>query len=149
MGIRKIVVFGIIAGLIMGITLLISGGILARIVYGPEMAPAGKFEPDQLNLFYFIWTKLVIGIFFAILFTFVYEKLPLSNRIKGPTQGLKYAFIFWLVISLWNVSHPLMYESINYTDQLFWLLYNLFGLLSFGYVLGFKYKRLEKKNATG
>lgn len=149
MGIKKIVIVGIIAGLIMGITLFISGAILARIIYGPQMAPAGKFEPDQLNPFYFIWTKLVIGVFFGILFTFVYEKLPLSNRIKGPIQGLKNAFIFWLVISLWNLSHPLMYESINYSNQLFWLLYTLFGFLSFGYVLGFKYKLIEKKSATG
>ena len=149
MGIRKIVVVGIIAGLIMGITLFISGAILARIIYGPQMAPAGKFEPSQLNPFYFIWTKLVIGIFFGILFTFIYEKLPLSNRIKSPTQGIKYAFIFWLVISLWNLSHPLMYESINYTHQLFWLLYTLFGFLSFGYILGLKYKRFEKERVTG
>ena len=55
MGIRQIIVVGIIAGLIMGIILFISGGILARIVYGPEMAPSGKFEPSQLNPFYFIW----------------------------------------------------------------------------------------------
>lgn len=146
---KRIVVLGTIAGLIMGITLFISGAILARVIYGPEMAPAGKFEPSQLNPFYFIWTKLVIGIFFGILFTFLCEKLPLAKRIKGPTQGLKYAFIFWLVISLWNLSHPLMYESINYSNQLFWLLYTLLGLLSFGYVIGFKYKRLAKKIATG
>jgi len=149
MEIRKIVVVGIIAGLIMGITLFISGAILARIIYGPQMAPAGKFEPSQLNPFYFIWTKLVIGIFFGILFTFIYEKLPLSNRIKGPAQGLKYAFFFWVVISLWNLSHPLMYESINYSNQLFWLLYTLFGFLSFGCILGIIYKRFEKRRAIG
>ena len=149
MGIRKIVVVGIIAGLIMGITLFISGAILAKIIYGPQMAPAGKFEPSQLNPFYFIWTKLVIGIFFGILFTFIYEKLPLSNRIKGPAQGLKYAFFFWVVISLWNLSHPLIYESINYSNQLFWLLYTLFGFLSFGCILGIIYKRFEKRRAIG
>ncbi len=149
MGIKKIITTGIISGLIMGITLFIAGAIFSRIIYGPEMAPSGKFEPSQLNPFYFIWTKLVIGIFFGILFTFIYEKLPLLNRIKGPIQGIKYAFIFWLMISLWNLSHPLMYESINYSNQLFWLLYTLFGFLSFGYVLGFKYKRLEKKKVTG
>ena len=133
----------------MGVVLFISGAILARIVYGPEMAPSGKFDPSQLNPFYFIWTKLVIGVFFGILFTLVYEKLPLSHRLKGPIQGLKYAFIFWLVTSLWNISHPLMYESMNYSNQLFWLLYTLCGFLSFGYVLGFKYKRLEKKSTAG
>lgn len=145
MRIKNIVVFGIIAGLIMGITLFISGAILARIIYGPQMAPAGKFEPSQLNAFYFIWTKLVIGVFFGILFTFVYEKLPFVNRIKGPIQGVKYAFFFWLVISLWNLSHPLMYESIDLPNQMFWLLYTLCGFLSFGYVLGFIHKRLEKR----
>ena len=145
MGIKKIIITGIIAGLIMGITLFISGAILARIIYGPQMVPEGKFEPSQINAFYFIWTKLVIGVFFGILFTYVYAKLPLSNRIKGPIQGIKYAFVFWFVLSLWNLSHPLMYESINYSNQLFWLLYTLCGFLSFGYILGLKYKRLEKK----
>ena len=149
MEIRKIVVVGIIAGLIMGITLFISGAILAKIIYGPQMAPAGKFEPSQLNPFYFIWTKLVIGIFFGILFTFIYEKLPLLSRIKGPIQGLKYAFFFWLVISLWNLSHPLIYESINYSNQLFWLLYTLFGFLSFGCIFGLIYKRFEKRKVIG
>ena len=124
MRIRKILMAGTVSGLTMGITLFISGAILARIIYGPQMAPSGKFEPSQLNPFYFIWTKLVIGIFFGILFTFVYEKLPLSNRIKSPIQGLKFAFFFWLVISLWNLSHPLLYESIDYSNQLFWLIYN-------------------------
>ena len=146
MGIKKIIITGIIAGLIMGITLFISGAILARIIYGPQMVPEGKFEPSQINAFYFIWTKLVIGVFFGILFTYVYAKLPLSNRIKGPIQGMKYAFIFWFVLSLWNLSHPLLYESINYSNQLFWLLYTLCGFLAFGYVLGLKYKRLEKVN---
>ena len=146
MGIKKIIIVGIIAGLIMGITLFISGAILARIIYGPQMVPEGKFEPSQINAFYFIWTKLVIGVFFGILFTYVYAKLPLSNRIKGPVQGGKYAFVFWLVISLWNLSHPLLYESINFPNQLFWLSYTLCGFLSFGYVLGLKYKGLAKKN---
>ena len=146
MGIKKIIITGIIAGLIMGITLFISGAILARIIYGPQMVPEGKFEPSQINAFDFIWTKLVIGVFFGILFTYVYAKLPLSNRIKGPIQGMKYAFIFWFVLSLWNLSHPLLYESINYLNQLFWLLYTLCGFLSFGYILGLKYKRLERKN---
>lgn len=81
MGIRKIVIVGIIAGLIMGITLFISGAILAKIIYGPQMAPAGKFEPSQLNPFYFIWTKLVIGIFFGILFTFIKEYLNKQPQI--------------------------------------------------------------------
>jgi len=144
MGIRKIIIAGVLSGLIMGITLFIAGAILARIVYGPQMAPTGKFETSQLNPFYFIWTKLLIGIFFGILFTFFYEKLPLVARIKKPIQGLKYAFLFWLVITLWNLSHPVVYESINYSNQLFWLLYTLAGFLAFGFVLGIIYKRNEK-----
>ena len=93
MGIRKIIIAGTIAGLIMGIALFIAGAVLARIVYGPQMAPPGKFETSQLNPFYFFWTKLLIGIFFGILFTFFYEKLPLVARVKNPIQGLKYAFL--------------------------------------------------------
>ena len=145
---RRIIVVGILAGLTMGLALFIFGAILARIIYGPQMAPPGKFEPDQLNPFYFIWTKLLIGVFFGILLTFIYERLPLSRHIKGPAQGIKYAFILWLAISLWDLSHPLVYGPINYTDQLFWLLYTLFGFLSLGYVLGFKYRRIERTSAT-
>jgi hypothetical protein len=74
---KNILKNGSIAGLVMGISLFIGGAILARIVYGPQMAPEGKFKTDQMNPFYFIWTKFIIGIIFGILFTFIYEKLPL------------------------------------------------------------------------
>jgi len=72
-----------------------------------------------MNPFYFIWTKLLIGVIFGILFTFVYEKLPLVKKISSTLQGIKYVFIFWIVISLWNLSHPIIYESINYKNQNF------------------------------
>lgn len=145
MKIKKIIWVGTIAGLVMGVTLFIGGAILARVVYGPQMAPAGKFDADQMNPVYFIWTKLLIGIVFGNLFLFVYEKLPLVRRIKGPLQGMKFSFFFWLVLSLWNLSHPITYESINYPNQIFWLLYTLCGFLSFGCIVGLFYKRYEKK----
>jgi len=141
MGIRKILTIGIISGLVMGITLFIAGAIFSRIIYGPQFAPPGKFEPEQMNPFYFIWTKLLIGIFFGIVFTFVYEKLPLARRIKGPLQGIKYSVLFWLVLTLWDVSHPFTYGSIYNNDQLFWLVYSLCGFIAFGAVLGLFYKK--------
>ena len=141
MGIRKIITIGIISGLIMGITLFIAGAVFSRIIYGPQFAPPGKFEPEQLNAFYFVWTKLLIGIFFGIVFTFLYEKLPLDRRIKGPFQGIKYSVLFWLVLTLWDISHPFTYGSIYNKDQLFWLIYSLCGFISFGYVIGLFYKK--------
>ncbi len=147
MKIKKIIAVGIISGLIMGITLFIGGAIFSRIIYGPQFAPPGKFEPEQLNAWYFIWTKLVIGVFFGILFTLLYESLPILKRLSGPLVGLKYGFLFWFVISLWNISHPLIYGSINNKDQLFWLLYSLCGFLAYGFSLGYIYKRISKNKS--
>jgi len=141
MEIRKIFTTGIISGLIMGITLFIAGAVFSRIIYGPQFAPPGKFEPEQMNAFYFVWTKLLIGIFFGVVFTLLYEKLPLARRIKGPLQGIKYSFLFWFVLTLWDISHPFTYGSIYNKDQLFWLIYSFCGFISFGYVTGLFYKK--------
>ena len=144
MNTKKILISGIVSGMVMGITLFIAGAIFARIVYGPQFAPPGKFDPEQLNPFYFIWTKLVIGVVFGVLFTFVYEKLPLVRRIGSGLQGMKYSFIFWLVLTLWDVSHPFTYGSMNNNDQLFWTVYTLCGFLAFGFTLGSYYKKYSK-----
>ena len=145
---KRIFITGTVSGLTMGITLFIAGAIFSRIIYGPQFAPSGTFELEQLNAWYFIWTKLLIGVFFGVLFTFLYEILPLSKRLTGGLTGLKYGFIFWLVISLWNVSHPLIYGSFNNKNELFWLLYSLCGFLAFGYTLGCFYKRIAKNQAS-
>lgn len=141
MQLKKIVVAGTVSGITMGIFLFVGGAIFSRIIYGPQFAPLGKFKPEQINAFYFIWTKLLIGWFFGLLFTFVYEMLPLRTKMSGILQGLKYGFIFWLLISMWNLSHPLIYGSINVPDQTFWLLYQLVGFLAFGATLGYSYKK--------
>lgn len=144
---KRIIITGSVSGLTMGIALFIAGAVFSRIIYGPQFAPPGKFEPQQLNAWYFIWTKLLIGIFFGVLFTFLYKILPLSKRITGAWKGLKYAFLFWLAISLWNVSHPLIYGSFDNKNELFWLLYSLCGFLAFGYTLGCFYKRITKETS--
>jgi hypothetical protein len=92
------------------------GAIFSRIIYGSQFVPQDKFKPGQINVFYFIWTKLLIGWFFGILFTFVYEMLPLRTKLIGILQGLKYGFMFWLLIFLWDLSHPLVYGSFNVPD---------------------------------
>ena len=145
MQLKKVALDGTIAGLAMGAFLFIGGAMLARIVYGPQFAPPGKFKPEQLNAFYFIWTKLVIGWVFGILFVVAYELLPLTKRLTGAIQGMKYGFSFWLLINLWSLSHPLVYGSINVPDQTFWVLYQLVGFLAFGAVLGKLYKRRASK----
>ena len=139
--IKRILRYGIVSGIIMGVVLFICGAIFSRIIYGPQFAPAGKFQPEQINAFYFIWTKILIGIFFGILFTFFYEKLPLAKRLSSPFQGLQYGFWLWLIITLWDISHPFVYGSINNKDQLFWLLYSLSGFLALGFALGAFYKQ--------
>jgi hypothetical protein len=143
--IKNIIITGSVSGIVMGLALFIGGTILSRIVYGPQFAPPGKFKPEQINAFYFLWTKIVIGWFFGLLFTFVYEILPLSKRINSTFQGLKFGFLFWfLIFFLWGLSHPLIYGSIS-KDQIFWLFYQLFGYLGYGASLGFLYGRIEKK----
>ena len=138
---KKMLIVGVLAGIVFGMALFICGAITARIVYGAQMAPEGKFDESQMNAFYFFWTKIVIGIFFGILFLFFYEKLPLLKRIEGALNGLKYGFFFWLIISLWDLSHPFLYESIWSRDQLFWLLYTLWGFLAFGGTTGYLYRK--------
>ncbi len=145
MPIRQCILRGTISGLVMGTTLFLGGAVTSRIIYGPQFAPPGKFEPSQMNAFYFIWSKLLIGLFFGLLFTFFYELLPLTRRINGIVQGLKYSFFFWCLISLWNLSHPLIYGSFQPTDQLFWLIYSLIGFLGFGGTLGFLYEKMENQ----
>jgi hypothetical protein len=144
MQLKRIFTAGTISGLSMGIFLFIGGAIFSRIIYGPQFAPPGKFKPEQINAFYFVWTKLLIGWFFGLLFTFIYEMLPLKIKITGMLQGLKYGFVFWLVISLWSLSHPLIYGTVNTPDQIFWLVYQLVGFLAFGATLGHIYKKREK-----
>jgi hypothetical protein len=145
MELKKVAVDGTIAGLAFGCFLFIGGAVLSRIIYGPQFAPPGKFEPEQLNAFYFVWTKLVIGWIFGILFAIAYELLPLSKRLTGAIHGMKYAFSFWLLITLWSLSHPLVYGSVNVPDQTFWILYQLVWFLGFGAVLGCLYRRRARK----
>ena len=145
MGTKRAILVGVYAGLVMGVTLFIVGAIASRIIYGPQFAPAGKFEPGQLNAWYFIWTKLLIGVFFGVLFSMIYEKLPLSRRIDSVMGGLKYAFWLWLVIYLWSRSHPLVYGTVMTQDQLFWLIYSLGGFLGFGTAFGHAYRRFARK----
>jgi hypothetical protein len=145
MQLKKIVVAGTVSGLIMGLFLFVGGAILSRIIYGPQFAPPGKFKPEQINAFYFIWTKLLIGWFLGLLFTFVYEMLPVRTKMNGILHGLTYGFAFWLVMSLWNISHPLVYGTVNIPDQTFWLLYQLIGYLAFGATLGYIYKKRARR----
>jgi len=148
MQLKRIATDGTIAGLAMGLALFIGGAILSRIIYGPQFAPAGKFAPEQINAFYFIWTKLLIGWFFGILFTLAYELLPLRTRFAGPIHGLKYGLGFWFLTSLWNLSHPIVYGSINVPDQIFWVCYQLIGFLALGAVLGYISKRRARKDIS-
>jgi len=139
---------GLIAGLAMGLALMITGAIAAYIIYGPQMAPEGKFEESQMNAAYFLWTKLVIGIFFGLLFTFIFGRVQAGFRAKGVWPGILYAVVLWFLISLWVISHPLVYEGaakVASRDQLFWHIYTLGGFLGYGLALGL----LCRKRASG
>jgi hypothetical protein len=145
MKLQKTILTGVLAGLGMGVVLFLTGAIAARLVYGPQMAPAGKFRPEQINAWYFIWTKLVIGSFLGVLLSILYEALPLSKRIGSAVAGLKYAFPLWVVVYLWGVSHPFVYEgyaSVLNRNQLFWMVYSLGGFLGLGIAFGWVRKRV-------
>ena len=138
---KKILIKGLISGLVMGIGLFITGAVASRIIYGPQMVPDGKFEPNQINAFYFIWTKLAIGGFFGIVFTWLYSKFLVLTTKSGVLYGLLFSFSLWLIISLWSISHPLVYESIATKDQLFWNIYTLGGFLFYGLTIGGIFKK--------
>jgi hypothetical protein len=136
---KKVLVTGIVAGLAMGLALMITGAIAAYVIYGPQMAPDGKFEQNQMNAVYFLWTKLVIGLCFGLLFTFVFGKIQAGLGSKGVWQGILYAVVLWFLISLWAISHPLVYEGaakVASKDQVFWHIYTLGGFLGYGLALG-------------
>jgi Mn2+/Fe2+ NRAMP family transporter len=139
---KKVILRGTAAGLIMGIALFIVGAIAARIIYGQQMVPEGKFEPEQINALYFLWTKLLIGIFFGIIFTLIYSKFHTLMNSPGIIKGLLFSIILWLIISLWAISHPLVYEDgIANKNQLFWHIYTLGGFLAYGISIGLIYKK--------
>lgn len=83
---------GLIAGLMMGIALFVSGEIAAFVIYGSQFAPPGKFAPEQISAWHFLRTKLVIGGFFGIFFGVIFAKLPSSVRGEGILSGLYYGF---------------------------------------------------------
>lgn len=141
MKIQRVLLAGAFSGLAMGVTLFIAGAIFSRIIYGPQFAPAGKFDAEQLNAWYFIWTKLLIGLFFGILFIGAYELLPLKHRFQNGRSGLIFGFLFWLVQELWNISHPLIYGNFSPRNELFWAVYTLCGFLMFGFLVGRFYAR--------
>jgi hypothetical protein len=87
----------------------------------------------------------LIGWFFGLLFTVAYEMLPLRTKMNGMLSGLKYGFVFWLLVSLWNLSHPLVYGSVKVDDQIFWLAYQLVGYLALGATLGYIYKKRGRR----
>ncbi|GAB4334416.1 MAG: hypothetical protein Kow0037_13130 [Calditrichia bacterium] len=147
MKIQRLLLAGAICGLAMGITLFFAGAIFSRIIYGPQFAPAGKFDPEQLNAWYFIWTKLLIGLFFGILFTAAYQLLPLKHRFRSGRAGLLFGFLFWLVQELWNISHPLIYGNFSPRNELFWAVYTLSGFLMFGFLLGRFFARYEDEKS--
>jgi hypothetical protein len=77
---------GLIAGLMMGIALFVSGEIAAFVIYGSQ------FAPGQISAWHFLWAKLVIGGFFGIFFGVIFAKLPSSVRGEGILSGLYYGF---------------------------------------------------------
>jgi hypothetical protein len=142
--VSRTILLGIAVGGAMTLGLFVTGAVAARLVYGPQMVPEGKFTADQVNAWYFLWTKLLIGVFFGILLTVLYELLPLTRRIANVRDGLTYAFFVWAVVYLWGFSHPFVYDlrwSID-KDQIFWMVYTLGGFLGLGLAFGRLRRRL-------
>jgi len=138
---KRVAVTGVLSGVNMGLWLFLVGALAARIVYGPQFAPEDKFEPDQISAWYFFWTKIVMGVFFGLLFTGLYETFPLSRRVSGVWGGLKYALFLWLIVALWGLSHKVTYETLQVRKQVFWLVYSLGGYVGYGLAFGFLCRR--------
>jgi hypothetical protein len=142
--ISRTLLLGVTVGVVMALALFVTGAVAARVVYGPQMVPEGKFTADEVNAGYFLWTKLLIGVFFGVLLSLLYERLPLARRISTARDGLLYAFLLWLVVYLWGLSHPFVYElrwSID-RHQVFWMVYTLGGFLGLGLAFGGLRRRL-------
>jgi hypothetical protein len=140
----RAILLGVVAGVAMALALFITGAVAARLVYGPQMVPEGKFTADQISAGYFLWTKILIGVFFGVLLSVLYELLPLAKRISRAREGLLYAFLLWLVVYLWGFSHPFVYElrwSID-RNQVFWMVYTLGGFAGLGLAFGWLRTRL-------
>jgi hypothetical protein len=136
--IARTILVGVAAGVAMALALFLTGAVAARLVYGPQMVPEGKFAADQISAGYFFWTKLLIGVFFGVLLSVLYELLPLAKRISRARDGLLYTFLLWLVVYLWGFSHPFVYElrwSID-RNQVFWMIYTLGGFVGLGLAFG-------------
>ncbi|MFH1314456.1 MAG: hypothetical protein ABIJ00_14700 [Candidatus Eisenbacteria bacterium] len=144
MRLRNEAIAGVVAGLLMGLALFVGGAIASRIIYGPQFAPDGKFEPSELNPLYFLWTKLAIGGVLGLMLSLIYASMPLTKRLDTVVGGLKHGFLLWFVIWLWKISHPLVYGPIGGRDQLFWLVYSLSGFLGLGAAFGLMRKRLSR-----
>ena len=140
MTIARIAIVGVVSGLIMGVALFLTGAMAAYFFYGEQMAPEGKFDEEQMNPWYFIWTKLAIGVVFGLIFTAIYSRLPMSRR-GGVFRGLLFGFALWLVITLWNLSHPLVYGPLDLDGKLFWWVYTLGGFLGYGLAVGFFFRK--------
>lgn len=139
MNLKKILITGTAAGLAMGLALLLTGAVASYLLYGTWTAPLDTFGPSRMNTAYFLWTRLLIGWLFGLLLTLIYAKVRLVLAAKGIRRGLRFAFAVWLVLSLWEISHPLVYErlaNVFTTDRLFWNIYTLGGFLGYGFVLG-------------
>lgn len=122
------------AGVAMALALFVTGTVAARAVYGPQMVREGKLTADQISAGYFLRTKLLIGVFFGVVLSVLYELLPLAKRIGGIRDGVLYAFLLWVVVYLWGLSHPFVYELRWSLDgnQVFWMVYTLDGCLGLG-----------------
>jgi hypothetical protein len=104
---------------------------------------------SRVSAGYFLWTKLLIGVFFGVVLSAFHEMPPLTRRIAGIRDGLPYAFLLWVVVYLWGLSHPLVYEmrwSID-KNQVFWMVYTLGGFLGFGLAFGGLRKRVLGRSA--
>ena len=65
-----------------------------------------------------------------------------SIKVPGILKGLLFGFLLWLIISLWDISHPLLYDkNFGNKNQLFWNIYTLGGFLIYGLSVGMIYKK--------
>jgi hypothetical protein len=83
---------------------------------------------------------MLIGVFFGIVFTAIYAWLPMSQQGRF-CSGLLYGFLLWLVISLWDLSHPLVYGPLHLQNHTFWMVYTLGGFLGYGLAVGLFFRR--------
>jgi hypothetical protein len=96
----------------------------------------GLWRPNMMSR---MWVMYVVGVFMALLFTYIFVK---GREGKGIAEGVRYGIIIWLFASVpMNVSMWVLLP-IPHIIVLRWMLFGLLEMLVAGILVAVIYKPL-------